>query len=65
MELVQVTMSDDGTVHFTCRVCEDTCPAPDGVPLEQATREFLALHPACADPDVHEDGCPTPPAVTA
>ncbi len=59
VELVQVTIDDGGAVHFTCRVCRDTCPAPDGVPLEQATRDFLAMHPACADPDAHEDGCPT------
>ena len=59
MELVQVTIDDAGAVHFRCRVCEDTCPAPGGVSLEQATREFLDMHPACADPAQHEDGCPT------
>ena len=58
MELVQVSVSDDGSVTFTCRVCHEECPAPEGVPLQQATQEFLAMHPACADPDVHDDGCP-------
>lgn len=58
MELVQVSLTDDGTVLFTCRVCQESCPAPEGVPLEVATREFLALHPVCADPDAHQDGCP-------
>lgn len=62
MELVQVSLSDDGTVEFTCRVCRETCPAPKDVPLDVATREFLALHPACADPAVHVDGCPGEPA---
>ena len=62
MELVQVTLSEDGAVHFTCRVCKESCPAPEGVPLEVATREFLALHPACADPSAHVDGCPGEPA---
>lgn len=57
MDLVQVMM-EDGVVHFRCRVCDDCCPAPDGVPLEVATREFLAMHPACADPEQHQDGCP-------
>ena len=59
MELVQVTIGDDGAVHFRCRVCDDSCPAPTGIPLDQATREFLAKHPACADPEKHEDGCQT------
>lgn len=59
MELVQVTIDDSGVVHFHCRVCGDSCPAPEGVPLEQATREFLGMHPVCADPAQHEDGCPT------
>lgn len=65
MELVQVTIEDDGSVHFRCRVCDDVCPAPEGVPLEQATREFLAMHPACADPEQHDDGCPTGSSVSA
>lgn len=64
MELVQVLMGKDGVVQFTCRVCQDTCPAPVGVPLEQATRDFLAMHPACADPQEHEDGCPASPSVS-
>jgi hypothetical protein len=58
VDLVQVSLSDDGSVVFTCRVCGEHCPAPDGVPLDQATREFLAMHPACADPDTHDEGCP-------
>lgn len=58
MDLVQVSLAQDGSVLFTCRVCQEQCPAPDGVSLEQATRDFLALHPACADPEVHDDGCP-------
>lgn len=58
MDLVQVSMAADGTVTFTCRVCGEHCPAPEGVALDQATRDFLDMHPACADPDVHDDGCP-------
>jgi hypothetical protein len=58
MELVQVSLSEDGSVLFTCRVCQEHCPAPDGVSLEQATRDFLAMHPACADSAAHDDGCP-------
>ena len=58
MELVQVSMSDDGAVLFTCRVCDEQCPATVGMPLAEATREFLAMHPACADPAEHQDGCP-------
>lgn len=58
MDLVQVSLADDGSVLFTCRVCQEQCPAPEGVPLDQATREFLDMHPACADRDAHEDGCP-------
>lgn len=58
MELVQVSMGADGTVVFTCRVCQEHCDAPEGVPLDQATRDFLAMHPACADSAEHEDGCP-------
>lgn len=59
MNLVQVSLSDDGSAVFTCRVCQEQCPAPEGVPLDQATREFLAMHPAHADPEVHDDGCPS------
>lgn len=59
-DLVEVSMTSEGTVLFTCRVCGEHCPASEGVPLAQATREFLAMHPVCADPDEHEDGCPTP-----
>lgn len=58
MDLVQVTLASDGSITFTCRVCQEECPAPQGVPLEQATREFLDMHPACADPEVHDEGCP-------
>jgi hypothetical protein len=58
MDLVQVSLSSEGGVLFTCRVCGEHCPAPDGVPLDQATREFLAMHPACAAQDAHEEGCP-------
>lgn len=58
MELVQVSIGDDGAVLFTCRVCDEQCPASEGMPLAEATREFLAMHPACADPAEHEDGCP-------
>ncbi len=58
MELVQVSLSEDGSVTFTCRVCQEQCPAPEGVPLDQATREFLDMHPACADKAAHDDGCP-------
>lgn len=66
MDLVQVSLSADGSVLFTCRVCQEHCPAPDGVPLDQATREFLDMHPACADEDLHDDGCPEEtPAATA
>ena len=50
---------------FTCRVCQEHCPAPEGVPLEQATREFLEMHPACADQQQHDDGCPSDEAATA
>ena len=57
-ELVNVSVTDDGVVRFTCRVCEETCEAPDGVPLDQATRDFLEMHPACADKAQHEEGCP-------
>lgn len=60
VELVQVSMNENGAVTFTCRVCGDRCPAPADVPLDEATREFLALHPACADPAEHDDGCPAP-----
>jgi hypothetical protein len=35
------------------------------VPLEQATREFLAMHPACADEQQHDDGCPEDVTATA
>ncbi|MCW2500865.1 MAG: hypothetical protein JWN87_2541 [Frankiales bacterium] len=59
VDLVQVALSDDGSVVFTCRVCGEHCPAPEGVPLDQATREFLAMHPACADQSAHDDGCPS------
>ena len=65
MDLVQVSLAQDGSVQFTCRVCQEHCPAPEGVPLDQATRDFLALHPACADPEVHDDGCPADTAVEA
>lgn len=58
MDLVQVALAADGSVKFTCRVCQEQCPAPEGMPLEEATREFLAMHPACADRQAHEDGCP-------
>jgi hypothetical protein len=58
MNLVQVALQADGSVIFTCRVCQEHCPAPDGVPLDRATREFLAMHPACADADAHDEGCP-------
>jgi hypothetical protein len=58
MDLVQVSLSADGSVTFTCRVCQEVCPAPEGVPLDEATREFLAMHPACADPEAHDEGCP-------
>jgi hypothetical protein len=58
MDLVQVSLSADGSVLFTCRVCQEECPAPEGVPLDQATQEFLALHPACADSAQHDEGCP-------
>lgn len=58
MDLIQVSMDDTGAVEFTCRVCGETCPAPEGVPLDQATREFLAMHPACAEPEEHDEGCP-------
>ncbi len=63
MELVQVSIGDDASVLFTCRVCGEQCPAPPGLPLAEATREFLAMHPACADPAQHEDGCPAEPDV--
>lgn len=59
MDLVQVSVGADGGVLFTCRVCGEHCPATEGMPLVEATREFLAMHPACADPEQHEDGCPT------
>ncbi|MGZ6793328.1 MAG: hypothetical protein ACXVGH_02320 [Mycobacteriales bacterium] len=65
MDLVQVSMAADGTVVFSCRVCGDHCPAPEGVPLAQATREFLDMHPACADPGAHDEGCPPEVATTA
>ena len=65
MDLVQVSLAADGSVLFTCRVCQEHCPAPEGVPLEQATREFLAMHPACADEEQHDDGCPEDNAATA
>ena len=65
MDLVQVAFAEDGSVVFTCRVCQEHCPAPVGVPLDQATREFLALHPACADPVVHDEGCPSDVSVGA
>ena len=46
---------------------EDTGPRMDfqfsGLPLAEATREFLEMHPACADPAEHEDGCPAEPDV--
>ncbi len=58
MDLVQVSLSSDGSVQFTCRVCQEHCPAPEGLPLEQATRDFLAMHPACADEQQHDEGCP-------
>lgn len=58
MELVQVVMSSDGSAVFTCRVCGEHCPAPRGVPLPDAIRDFLAMHPACLEQDQHEDGCP-------
>lgn len=58
MDLVQVSVGADGGVLFTCRVCGEHCPATEGMPLVEATREFLAMHPACADPEQHEDGCP-------
>ncbi len=58
MDLVQVSLSTDGSVLFTCRVCQEHCPAPDDVPLEKATKDFLAMHPACADSEQHDDGCP-------
>lgn len=65
MDLVQVSLSADGSVLFTCRVCQEHCPAPEGVPLEQATREFLDMHPACADRQQHDDGCPEDASATA
>lgn len=65
VDLVQVSLSTDGSVLFTCRVCQEHCPANAGVPLEQATREFLAMHPACANPQQHEDGCPEEASATA
>lgn len=52
-------MDDTGAVVFTCRICGDSCPAPESVPLDAATREFLAMHPACADPSEHDEGCPS------
>ena len=58
MDLVQVAIDHEGAVVFTCRVCGESCPSPDGLPLDVATREFLDMHPACADPAQHEDGCP-------
>jgi hypothetical protein len=58
VDLVQVSLSEDGSVVFTCRVCGEHCPAPEGQPLDVATREFLAMHPACADQSAHDDGCP-------
>ena len=63
MELVQVSLDADGSVVFTCRVCQEHCPAPEGVPLDEATKEFLAMHPACADSEQHDDGCPEDLAV--
>ena len=63
VELVQVSIGDDGSVLFTCRVCDEQCPARPGLPLAEATREFLEMHPACADPAQHEDGCPAEPDV--
>lgn len=65
MDLVQVSLSADGSVLFTCRVCQEHCPAPADVPLEQATREFLDMHPACADEAEHDEGCPDETAATA
>lgn len=59
MELAQVTMDEAGLVEFTCRVCGETCPAPPGVPLDAAVRQFLDLHPACSDTSQHADGCPS------
>jgi hypothetical protein len=58
VDLVQVSLSGDGRALFTCRVCGQHCPAPEGVSLAQATREFLEMHPACADPELHDEGCP-------
>jgi hypothetical protein len=58
VELVQVSMSPDGRVVFTCRVCGERCDAPEDVPMTEATREFLAMHPACSDQQLHADGCP-------
>ena len=58
MDLVQVALAADGSVVFTCRVCQEHCPAPEGVPLDVATRDFLAMHPACAEANAHADGCP-------
>lgn len=59
MDLVAVRMDDRGLVDFHCRVCGETCPAPDDVPLDEATRQFLAMHPLCAEPSEHDDGCPS------
>lgn len=58
MDLVQVSIDPQGGVMFSCRVCGQQCPAPEGVPLDQATRQFLDMHPACNKPELHEDGCP-------
>lgn len=65
MNLVQVSLSDDGSVVFTCRVCQEHCPAPEGVPLDQAIREFLEMHPAHYDRDIHDDGCPADAVLNA
>ncbi len=54
MELVQVSIREKGAVLFTCRVCDEQRPATPGIPLAEAAREFLAMHPACADPAEHE-----------
>ena len=43
---------------FTCRVCQQHCEANDQVALAVATREFLDMHPACADAAQHDEGCP-------
>ena len=58
MELVHVSIAEDGSVLFTCNVCKEECPAPPGVPVDVATREFLAMHPVCAAAEEHVEGCP-------